>query len=92
MFTEDLSQFFADKDFAVSAKIGSKVIDVIFDSPTHSVDIFDTSIEADSPRLSCKTADLNGVKRGQSITVDNKTFKIEKITDDGTGISYLYLK
>jgi Phage Head-Tail Attachment len=92
MFDENLSQFFADKDFAVKAKIGSKTFDVIFDSPTHSVDIFDTSIEADSPRLSCKTSDLNGVKRGQSVIVDNKTFKIEKITNDGTGVSYLYLK
>lgn len=97
MFSENLNQFFETDDFAVDAVINygnnlTRNVKVIFETPSQSVEIYDTSIEADAPRLSCKTSDLNLVKRNDTVTVQTKTYRIERINHDGTGISFLYLK
>lgn len=97
-FTENLDQFFDTDDFAVSAVItlsdaSTRAINVIFDSPTQSVDIYDVEIEADAPFLRCKTSDLAGVKNNDTVSVNSQIYKIKKITnDDGTGVSLIYLK
>lgn len=98
-FTEDLSVFFDTKTgFADDAVInlsptGTRRVKVIFNTPTQSVQIFDSSIEADAPNLQVETSDLTGVRKGrETITVRGRTYSIEKIADDGTGLSTLYLK
>jgi hypothetical protein len=93
-FTEDLSQFFSEDDFAVSATFnlkagGTRNASVIFNSPTQGVQIFDTEIEADAPFLTCQTVDLIGVSK--SVTTGGKTYAIKKIVDEGTGTSSVYL-
>ena len=97
MFSENLNQFFETDDFAVDAVINfgsnqTRNVKVIFETPSQSVEIYDTSIEADAPRLSCKTSDLVSVKGNDTVTVQTKTYTIERIGHDGTGISFLYLK
>jgi hypothetical protein len=97
VFSENLNQFFETNDFAVDAVINygsnqTRDLKVIFETPSQSVEIYDTSIEADAPRLSCKTSDLNQVKQYDTVTLQNSTYKIERINHDGTGISFLYLK
>ena len=95
MFNEDLSLFFDEKDFAVEAILNlgtsTRSIKAIFETPTQSVEIYDTAIEADAPRVTCRTQDLTGIKRGHAVTVQNQSYKIEKISHDGTGLSFLYL-
>lgn len=94
-FDEDLSQFFDIDDFAVEATIGTvpaRTIKVIFETPSQSVEIFDTNIETDAPRLQCKTSDLVGVPSKSKITISGKTYDIGKVSDDGTGVSFMYLK
>lgn len=97
MFSENLNQFFETNDFAVDAVINygnnlTRNLKVIFETPSQSVEIYDTSIEADAPRLSCKTSDLTNVRKGNTVTVQTKTYEIIRISHDGTGISFLYLK
>lgn len=97
MFSENLNQFFETNDFAVDAVINygsnqTRDLKVIFETPSQSVEIYDTAIEADAPRLSCKTSDLSQVKQYDTVTVQSNTYKIERISHDGTGISFLYLK
>ena len=97
MFSENLNQFFEINDFAIDAVINygtnqTRNVKVIFETPSQSVEIYNTSIEADAPRLSCKTSELNGVKTGNTVTAQSVTYKIIQISHDGTGISFLYLK
>ena len=95
--TENLDQFFDTDDFAVDAVItltnsSTVAVKVIFNTPSQSVQIYNTDIEFDKPFCEIKTSDLNGVKRGNAILINSVNYKIEKIVDDGTGVSTLYLK
>lgn len=96
-FTEDLDQFLDTDDFAVEAVFslapsGTRNVNVIFDTPTQSVDIYDTAIETDAPFVRCKTEDLNGVKINANVQIASVNYKVKRITNDGTGISIVYLK
>lgn len=97
-FAEDLSPFFdSEQGFAIAATLrladnSTREIKAIFETPTQSVDIYDSSIETDSPRLTCQTNDLAGFKKGFEITVSGRTYKAERVSHDGTGISLIFLK
>lgn len=96
-FTENLDQFFDTDDFAVSAVItktgGATVnVPVIFNTPSQSVEIYDTAIETDAPFCQVQTSKIPGVKKGNTITVEAKSYTIEKISNDGSGVSTLFLK
>ena len=94
---EDLSQFFEIDDFAVEAVITlsnntQKTVKVIFDKiPTTSI-LEDTAIVSDGPKFIAATADLNGVKEHNQALIGGKTYKVAEVSDDGTGISTVYLK
>jgi hypothetical protein len=96
-FTENIGAFFLDADFAIDAVFslspsGTRTVKVIFNTPSQEIVIYDTAIEADSPNLMCKTADLASVKRGLNVSVNATNYKIERLTHDGTGVSTVYLK
>lgn len=94
-FDENLDQFF--DDFAVEAVFalspsGTRAARVIFNTPSQEVRIYDQSIVTDAPNLTCKTSDLANVSNRSSVTVNGTVYNIGKITDDGTGLSTVYLK
>jgi hypothetical protein len=94
-FTENLSQFFETDDFGVEATINtspSRTINVIFDTPTEGVQMYESSVEADAPVFECNTSDLAGVTVGNTATIGGSVYKIKKIRDDGTGVSRVTLK
>jgi hypothetical protein len=96
-FTEDMDPFFNGNDFALEAVItlndnSTRKLNVIFDEATDRVDLYDQNIEANVPTVTCKTSDLTGVKTRKQLTVSGKTFSIERIAHDGTGVSTIYLK
>lgn len=83
-FTEDLTVFF--DEFAVSAVFhlgGMPAVNltrnVIKDDPTEDVQTYDTSIEARAPTLRVATADIPGVVRGMTVTINSVTYKIERV-------------
>lgn len=97
MFVENLDNFFTD--FAEAAEItlsNNSVIQlkVIFDSPTENVELYDSNIEANAFFVTVKTSDIQVVKKRNTIKLleRNKTYSIENIRDNGTGLSYLDLK
>ena len=95
-FTEDLSLFFdVSGGFAVAAVItmgsSTRSIPVIFNDPTQSVEIYDTSVEAGAPFLQAQATDVAGVKKGHTAQVNSVTYKIERVHRDGTGLAILYL-
>lgn len=96
-FTEDLGVFFDESDFAVQAAItlpnnSVRVISVIFDATTQGIQLYDSNIEADTPSFQCKTSDLTGVKTGNQVVIENKTYAVGRKEPDGTGVTTVYLK
>ena len=97
-FTENLDQFFSTDDFGVTAiftlsNSTTRSVNVIFDTPTQSINIYETEIEADAPFLRCKTADVAGIKTNDTVVISGTSYTVKKKTqDDGTGVSLVYLK
>lgn len=96
-FTEDLSPFFAIADFAVAAVLHlseseDRTINVIFNDPTQALQLFDSSVDAGATFLLCKQTDIADVRDGMTVTVNSRTYKIERRTRDETGTGALYLK
>ena len=97
-FTEDFGVFFNESDFAVGATItlqtgATRQIKIIFDAVTQNVSLYDTNIEANTPNFQCQSSDMAGVKtRVSTIAINGKTYTIERIEPDGTGVSTVYLK
>jgi hypothetical protein len=99
-FTEDLSPFFDVAGHAVAAVFhlgGAPAVNlnakVIFDNPTEEVTLYETAIEARAPTLLAKTAEIPGVVRGKTVTVNSITYTIVKVTaiDDGA-VSQVHLQ
>ena len=97
-FTEDLSLFFDPDGFAIEGVFNlggspavTRTVSVIFNTPSQSVDLYGTQVEADAPNLLAATSDLAGVTRARTVTIAGTTYKVERIVPDGTGVSTVYL-
>lgn len=96
-FTENFDVFFSNKDFAVEAKItlpdnSTRKISVIFDKQIQTVELLDSTIAANTPNFLCKSEDLSGVKRGNSVAINSVGYVIERMEADGTGTSTVFLR
>ncbi|HWT00199.1 MAG TPA: hypothetical protein VN256_08125 [Pyrinomonadaceae bacterium] len=96
-FTEDLSQFFEQDEFAVAAVIKNgptviRSISVIFNTPTQEAAIFDAGAEVNVPFMQCQTSDLTGVTKSHTVTINGVAYRIGEREDDGTGVSTVQLR
>ena len=99
-FTEDLTVFFDTLGFAEDAEINlpesvKRTVKIILNTPSQDIQIFETAVETDLPNVMIKTVDTDGVKTQRDtikILSLNKSFKINRIAHDGTGVSTLYFK
>ncbi len=96
-FTEDLSVFFDQADFAVEAVFsrgGNEVAcaSVIFDIPTEYVGFEQVNVAADAPYCLARTSDVSGVKRADSVVIEDVTYKVALIKHDGTGVTRIDLE
>lgn len=96
-FTEDLEDFFDLDEFGTEAVFTTapsvtKSIVVIFNDPTQPVEMYDTQIEAEAAFLHCKASDLNGIRRGNPVTVEGNNYTVNRITRDGTGTAMIFLR
>jgi len=48
-------------------------------------------VDQEIPAMHCKTSDLVGVVKGNTVLVDGQTFRIRDIQNNGTGVSLVYL-
>jgi hypothetical protein len=96
MFDEDRSQFFDTRDFAEVATLhlagGDRAANVIFNTPSQAVEIYDTAVEAGSPNLQCLKEDAAGLKRGDTVSVAGGTHTVVRIAADGTGLVTVYFE
>lgn len=94
-FAEDLSLFF--EDFAVAATFtrGGQAVcsaQVLFDSPSQAVELYDAEVEEAAPFLTAPASALASVKRGDDASVSGAgNFKVERIRPDGNGLVRLDL-
>lgn len=94
---EDLSAFFADDEFAVTAGItrgGDQVAEVlgIFDDPNEVARLGDLELDHPVPRFLCPESAVTGVKKGDVATIEGKDFDIiDPPQLDGTGLATLVL-
>jgi hypothetical protein len=88
-FTEDLSPFFVEREFAEPATVAGVAILAIFDDGYAEQD----DIEGTSPKLTCRSSDLPGtLDEGDAATVAGKTYSVTTIQPDGTGVTVLELE
>lgn len=93
MFVEDLNALFDQTyGFAVVAEYGGAEIMAIYEAEYYAAPGQEVDIEATKPAAFVKTADVPGVKIGDSITVDGSEYVVINVKPDGTGITVLALE
>lgn len=94
MFTEDLSPFFDPADLgtaAVFTHVGGSATAVngIFDEPSH--DAF-SAIQDQQPSFLCAATSVPLAARNDTLVIGARTFKIQVVEPDGTGLVRLKLQ
>jgi|TARA_R100001530_G_C4289011_1_gene147520 hypothetical protein len=81
-FTETLTQFFNDRDFAVSATLTdvsastTSTIKGIFDNASALVEVGEIDIDETAPIFRCAYADVSSAVEDDTLQVDSVTYKI----------------
>lgn len=96
---DDLDTIFSSTDpLAVlgTFDVGGTPLEVYgeFTGPTDETQLFgQVAVEASEPSFTCRTSDILTVRNKMSVTIAGEgTFKVERITKIGTGVSLVYLK
>jgi len=94
---EDRSVFLRTDDFATEIAItmvgfGTRYVRGIFDDPFFDAQLGEYVLETSRPRVTCETPHLEGVRRGDTVTIDGKNYDVMTGPQpDGTGMSVLEL-
>lgn len=65
----------------------------IFDDPYLNADLGEYEADTSAPRFTCKESDVAGVRRGDYLTLDGKTYNImSDPQSDGAGMSILRME
>lgn len=89
-FTEDISAFLSTDEFAVTASIDGRLVNVIFDNGYQDA----LSGLMESTQISCtgRTADLAASVQDTYLTIDYMTYRVNGNQPDGTGVTKLLLE
>jgi hypothetical protein len=92
-FTEDLSVFFNNADFAdtVTVIATGRTFQGIFDAAYFDPEVGAAVVDSTDPRITCKTSDLANVERGRQISIKGATYSVVSVQPDGTGTSIVML-
>jgi hypothetical protein len=93
---DDLDTCFSTDDFAVEGIFetseGSVTVNGYFTDATDAVTINDTRIEATEPTFQCRTTEIEDVRQGDTLTIDDTEYEVKRIQRVGIGVSVCYLK
>lgn len=64
----------------------------IFDNGYLGVSAADLDVEERGPRLTCRTCDVESLRKDTSVTVNGADYRIARAEPDGTGMTTLILK
>jgi hypothetical protein len=92
-FTEDLTVFLDDDDFAVAATYdGATSVTGIFDNDYGAVLGGNAAIAGAVPAFICRAADVAADPRGKALTVSSTAYTVRDFQADGTGMMTLILE
>lgn len=89
-FTEDLTVFFNEGDFAVAATLNGVAVSGILDE--EYLEPLGNVVEGKAPVFACRAAAVPSVAHGQTLVVGARTFKVRGVEPDGTGVVLLRLE
>lgn len=92
--SENLSVFFGglDSQSAVfTTTLGSKTVKGFFDNAYFDTSVGDTVLDTTQPRFTCINADLTGVALHDRVLIAGKTWKVDRIEPEGTGLCTIIL-
>ncbi|MEC8887359.1 MAG: head-tail joining protein [Pseudomonadota bacterium] len=85
--------FESQKSADASATPESKPITGIFDEPYLNADLGEYEVDSAQPRFLCKSVDVQGVRRGDELYVNERAYFIMTYPQhDGTGLALLKLE
>ena len=91
-FTETITQFFNDRDFAVSATFTdvsagtSSIIKGVFDNESALIEVGEVDIDETAPRFVCPYSDVSAAVEDDTLLVDSITYKIVgSVIQDASG-------
>lgn len=91
---EDLSAFFGGLDSQVvvfTTTSGSKSVKGFFDNAFYDTSVGETVLDTTAPRFTCIQADLVGVALHNRVLIAGKTWKVDRIEPEGTGLCTVLL-
>ena len=99
-FTETLTQFFNDRDFAKSATFNdvsagsSATVKGIFENESEAVEVGAIEVEATAPRFICALSDVTAAVENDTFVIDSVTYKVAGpiIKDEAAQVATIFLK
>lgn len=89
----DIEAIMSNGDFDVPAVFsGSLTVNGWFTDATQQVSLLTNEIETVLPSFTCAASAITTVKRGNSVSVDGRTFTAERIEKIGNGTALVHLK
>jgi hypothetical protein len=92
MFTEDLSVFFSESEFASAVTLNGVSALAIFDAGYSAGNVGAMGMASTQPTLTLATASVPANPVGLSAVAAAVTYTIAAHEPDGTGVSVLYLE
>jgi hypothetical protein len=86
---EDLDVFFSD--FAVDAETGTGTIKVLFSKNYKAMSVHSNEVESYGPAATCKTSDVQDAIAGDEIVIEDTSYFVKEIQDEGHGMTKLFL-
>jgi len=91
-------RLFMLQDFGVEARYkasgsGARTLLGIYDNAYEAVDAGGTvEFALQQPRFTCRTADVDDVAEGDTLTIDGQGYVVRVVMPDGTGVTELMLE
>lgn len=92
---DDLNDFLSSDDFAAIVTVElangtTRTFKGIFDDPYFNAQLGEYEADTSRPRITCKMADVAGVKRGDTVTFNGQAYNVlTSPHGDGTGMAVL---
>lgn len=92
-YEDDVTGMLADFGVSVifNPGAGQMIVTAIFDKTQEIINVQTGEVISAGPALTCKSADVSTLEKGDSAKVGPVTYKIKAILNDGTGATILQL-
>ncbi len=78
--------------FGELALVAGRTVPAVFEAPTHLAALGEADVEATAPELLVDADDAAGVRHGDTVQAQGRTWRVVGIRPDGTGLVSLVLE